>query len=156
MCLKVSANIYQKFKFNSCRRICDSCWKVGYLELYWKKLRSPILLCVESKKVLHDSELNKSICFAPKTLLGGKYHTHFPLFANPILVGICMYLSKHCNLNMASTLKHLKVNVWVISRFYACNAFSNSSCRDTTDAVLLATASLGAAILMTVTACEPE
>ena len=43
----------------------------------------------------------------------------------------------------------------IIDAILACNAFVNSACRDTLDTVL-STAPLGAAITMTITACEPE
>ena len=42
---------------------------------------------------------------------------------------------------------------WIIDAILACNAFVNSACGDTLDTVL-AIVPLGAAISMTITACE--
>ena len=82
----------------------ESCWKVEYLEPYWEKLGSNFALCGVKTGVFHDSELNENIYFAPKPLLGGKR----PLFANPSLIDIGIYLNRHNNLNVAPTVKHLK------------------------------------------------
>ena len=43
------------------------------------------VLCGVKLGVFHDSELNKSICFAPKPLLGGKAMPIFRYLQTPLI-----------------------------------------------------------------------
>ena len=47
------------------------------------------VLCAVKIGVFHDSELNKSICFAPKPLLGGK-PCPLSTICKPPLIGVCI------------------------------------------------------------------
>ena len=66
------------------------------------------VLCGVKIEVFHDSELNKSICFALKPLLGGKAK---PIFQTPFNRCMC-YLNRHDNLTILLPLSNTsKVNV---------------------------------------------
>ena len=79
----------KKFKFNSCGGTRDSYWNVGYPEMYCKVKKVNFVLYGVKIGVFHDSELNKSICFGPKPLLGGKAMHTFRYLQTP-LICICI------------------------------------------------------------------
>ena len=69
------------------------------------------VLCGVKIGVFHDSELNKSIRFAPKPLLGGKAMPTFCYLQTPFNRCMC-YLNRHNNLTIWLPLSNTsKVNV---------------------------------------------
>ena len=90
-----------------------------------------------------------------------KGHARFPLFANPPLTVIDIYLNRHNNLNCQTPQKSMSESCLdsmpsLMQFLHIANAFAISACGDTLDTVRLAAALLGAAITMTITAHEPE
>ena len=65
----------KKFKFNSLHfNFCNTF--PGTRKHIAKVKMLNFVLCGVKIGVFHDSELNKSICFAPKPLLGGKAYVY--------------------------------------------------------------------------------